>query len=78
MKHQSHKKKAQTCDKLGENNKEFLCFIHLKKGLQRNFKVQGIMINEVQKVICPSLIPIPLNIKTDTILSTTNGSPIAK
>jgi len=47
-------------------------------GLQRGFSVHGIMIRDVQKVICVSEIPIFLYISTDAWAIATKGSPMAK
>ena len=46
--------------------------------LGRNLIVHGHMMSEVQKAICASGMPRSLNITADTMLSTTNGRPMAK
>ncbi len=49
-----------------------------RNGLQRNFMVQGHMMSDVQKAISAFGMSRFLNITAATMLSTTNGSPIAK
>ena len=49
-----------------------------RKGLHKNFSVQGIIIREVQNAICVSDTPRSLNINTETRLMAIKGSPIAK
>ena len=58
--------------------KNFLLRKISRKGLQRNLMVQGHMMSEVQKAICASEISRSLNITAETMLSTTNGRPMAK
>lgn len=58
--------------------KNFFVLNISRKGLQRNFNVQGSIISEVHKAIWASPTPSPLNISTETMFSTTKGSPMAK
>ena len=58
--------------------KNFLVRYISRNGLQRNFKVHGSMMTDVQKAICVSDIPKSLNINVDTRFTAMNGSPMAK
>ena len=58
--------------------KNFLVLYISRSGLQRGFSVHGNMMMDVQKAICASLTSSPLNISVHTMLSTTNGIPMAK
>ena len=58
--------------------KNFLVLNSSRNGLHNGFNVHGRSISDVQNVISLSSTSSPLNISTITILSTTNGSPMAK
>ena len=61
-----------------ETTKNFFVRKISRKGLHKNLIVHGHMMSEVQKAICASGMPRSLNITADTMLSTTNGRPMAK
>ena len=61
-----------------KTTKYFFVLYISKNGLHKNLNVHGSIMSDVQKVICVSEMPKPLNISTDTMFKTTKGKPIAK
>ena len=57
--------------------KNFLVLYISKKGPHNGFNVHGSMINEVQKAICESGMPMFLYMSELAAASATNGNPMA-